>query len=192
MKIIFKILDNILNRGALWGAQIGVNVRLYGRIKAENPNNINIGDGSWIDGLIVVGPGKVVISKKCIIRDLFIETNTESALIFIGEGVYIGRHVHFICASRISIGQNALIAPKVILVDNDHEVISGALYKNTNLQSEPIDVGSNVWLAANVTVLKGVSIAENTIVGANSLVLKDISANKICAGNPLRVIRDVI
>lgn len=53
----------------------------------------------------------------------------------------------------------------------------------------PVNIGDNVWLGVNVTVLKGVTIGENTVMGAGSLVVKDIPANVIAAGNPCKVIK---
>ncbi len=55
----------------------------------------------------------------------------------------------------------------------------------------PIHIGENVWIGANVTVLPGGTIGDNAVIGANSLVTKDIPANTVAYGSPCKVIRDI-
>ena len=191
IQLLIKIFANALNRLNVFGMKLGKNVRLHGFVRIENPSNVSIGSGTWINGLTVVGPGKVMISENCIIRELFIETNNVDSLVVISEKVFIGRHSHFICAKKIEIGQNTLIAPRVTIIDNDHKITVGELYKDSALQSESIYIGQNVWLGTNVTVLKGVSIHDNSVIGASSLVLRNVPSNKICVGNPLTTLRDI-
>jgi acetyltransferase-like isoleucine patch superfamily enzyme len=191
MMFLLKLLNNICNRLLLLNAQIGSKVRLHGLVRIEKPENIIIKSRVWIHGLTVVGPGKVIISEDCIIRNLFIETVNESALVFIDSHVFIGNNSHFIANNKIDIGKNTLIAPRVMLIDNDHKIQSGAIYKHADIVGKPIKIGENVWLGANVTVLKGVSIFNNAVIGANSLVTKNVGENKICVGSPIVELREI-
>ena len=64
--------------------------------------------------------------------------------------------------------------------------------RNKGLEyAKPIKVGNNVWIGGNVTVLPGVSIGDNVVIGAGSVVTKDIPSNVIAVGNPCRVIKEI-
>jgi maltose O-acetyltransferase len=87
----------------------------------------------------------------------------------------------------VQIGNHVLLAPYVYIVDCDqHEVEPGRA-----LRKEQVIVGDNVWLGRNATVLPGVSIGSGSVIGANSVVTKDIPSNSFAAGVPARVIRQL-
>ncbi|MBS1573967.1 MAG: acyltransferase [Bacteroidetes bacterium] len=87
-------------------------------------------------------------------------------------------------AREIIIGNNVLCGANVVITDFDwHENIS-------KTGPEPVIIHDNVWLGLNCVVLKGVEIGENSIIGANSLVVKSIPANVIAGGNPCKVLRE--
>jgi acetyltransferase-like isoleucine patch superfamily enzyme len=112
-----------------------------------------------------------------------ISTHRPNAKIEIGKncgfsGASIG------AALEITIGNNVLCGANVVITDFDwHENIS-------NTGPAPVIIHDNVWLGLNCVVLKGVEIGENTIIGANSLVVKSIPANVIAGGNPCKVLRE--
>ena len=100
----------------------------------------------------------------------------------------IGNHVEMSGVSIVSnhsvnIGNNVLIGANCQIGDRDGH---SNRYKSS---SKPITIEDDVWLGMNVTVLKGVTIGEHSIIGANSVVTKDIPANCIAAGNPCKVIK---
>lgn len=68
---------------------------------------------------------------------------------------------------------------------NAKERITGAEW------AKPINVGNNVWFGGNVTVLAGVTIGDNTVIGAGSVVTKDIPSNVVAVGNPCKIIRKI-
>lgn len=91
--------------------------------------------------------------------------------------------------SPVYIGDHTFIAPGVCISCAGHAIHPDerAVY-NT---SKPIHIGKKVWIGANATILAGVHIGDNTIIGAGSVVTKDIPANVIAAGNPCRVLREI-
>ncbi|MCT4487553.1 sugar O-acetyltransferase [Levilactobacillus parabrevis] len=110
--------------------------------------------------------------------------------IHVGRDFYANYDVVMLDGGRITIGDYVLFGPKVGLYTSNH------LFDPTERQlggciAKPITIGNHCWLAANVSVMPGVTIGENTIVGANSVVTHDIPANVIAAGNPCRVLRPI-
>lgn len=93
---------------------------------------------------------------------------------------------------EIIVGDNVTIAQFVSILDHDHDYVvqnNELIMKGYN--TAPITIGSNVWIADKVTILKGVQIGSNVIIGANSLVTKNVPNNCIVAGNPVRVIKEI-
>ncbi|MCQ8879747.1 sugar O-acetyltransferase [Pseudoalteromonas shioyasakiensis] len=90
----------------------------------------------------------------------------------------------------ISIGDDCLIGPNVQLLAVSHAVSPTERLKKENFTT-PITIGNNVWIGAGVIVLAGVSIDDNAVVGAGSVVTKDIAANTVVAGNPAVKIKDI-
>lgn len=130
----------------------------------------------------------------------------------IGEGCYIepplrsnwgGKHVHFgknvyanfnltlVDDTYIYVGDNTLFAPNVILATAAHPILPELRDSNPYQFNAPIKIGKNCWLGAGVIVLPGVTIGDNTVIGAGSVVTKDIPPNVVAVGNPCRVMREI-
>ncbi len=86
----------------------------------------------------------------------------------------------------MQIGDGCQIGSYACLMDNDYHSVED---RNKPGESRPIVLGRNVWLGVRVIVLKGVTIGENAVIGAGSVVTKDIPADCVAAGVPARVIR---
>jgi maltose O-acetyltransferase len=110
--------------------------------------------------------------------------------IFIGDNVFINFNCTVIDGGNLSIGDNTLLGPNVQLLTIDHDVDPTLRLERHNYAKD-ICIGNNVWLAAGVTVLPGVSIGDNSVIGAASVVTKDVPANCLYAGNPARKIREL-
>ena len=106
----------------------------------------------------------------------------------IGENVFINFDCIFMDRGGIKIGDNVFIAPRVNLITENHGLNSNA---RRNLISKEIVIKNNVWIGTSATILQGVTIGENAIVGAGAVVTKDVPPNVIVVGNPARVIKEV-
>jgi len=115
-----------------------------------------------------------------------------------GSNVQVGDYVHIGAVESVEVGNDVLIASKVYISDHDHGTYSGDGFPvslPTELQSEklllvsPVHIGNNVWLGEGVCVLKGVSIGDNSIIGAASVVTKSIPPNSIAVGIPAKVVK---
>lgn len=110
--------------------------------------------------------------------------------LFLGDNVFINSNVTFIDAAPIHIGDHTMIAPGTVLTTVDHPK-SPAQRRDFTSFAAPISIGRDVWIGANCTVFPGVTIGDNVIVGANSVVNRDIPSNCVVAGAPVRMIREI-
>ena len=109
--------------------------------------------------------------------------------ISIGEGCYFNAGTTFIDDWKIEIGKNCLFGPNVTLCTTGHPISPN--HRMDGMYSFPIKIGDTCWIGANVIVLPGVTIGDNSVIGAGSVVTKDIPANVVAAGNPCRVLRQI-
>ncbi len=129
----------------------------------------------------------------------------------IGEGCYIepplhsnfgGHHVHFgkwvyanynltlVDDTHIYVGDHTMFGPNVVLATAGHPI--NAELRSKGLQyNMPIRIGRNCWLGAGVIVMPGVTIGDNVVIGAGSIVTKDIPSDVVAVGNPCKVLRPV-
>lgn len=155
-------------------------VRLQGYVwmrKIEIPRNyreIEIAAGVALDrGVVLLCAGE--------------ETGTIK--IRIGAGTYINRNTMLDASHQLEIGVNCAIGPGCYLTDHDHGIDPTLPPLSQPLINAPTRLGNEVWLGAHVVVLKGVTIGDRAVIGAGSVVTKDIPANAIAVGTPARVVR---
>jgi acetyltransferase-like isoleucine patch superfamily enzyme len=110
----------------------------------------------------------------------------ENAKLSINERSFITGKTNIICCKEITIGSDCAISWNVQIMDSDlHQI-------EDQPRSAAIHISDRVWIGTNVTILKGVKIGSDSIIGANSLVNKDIPSHCVAAGNPAKVIRSNI
>ena len=110
--------------------------------------------------------------------------------ITIGENFYTNHNVTILDGAKVTFGDNVFIAPNCVFSTAGHSIDSEQRAKGLEI-ARPITVGNNVWIGANVSVLPGVTIGNSSIIGAGSVVNKDIPEGVIAAGNPCKVIRKI-
>lgn len=115
----------------------------------------------------------------------------------IGRDVQLNDAVHIGAIEYVEIGAHTLIASRVFISDHNHgnyDVSNLKCYPDVPpidrpLVSKPVKIGCNVWIGEQVCILPGVTIGDGAIVGAGSIVTKDVPARSIVVGNPAKVIR---
>ena len=108
--------------------------------------------------------------------------------ITIGRRVFINAGCHFQDHGGVTLGDGCLIGHNVVFATLDHGTAPedrGAMYP------APIRLGKNVWVGSNSTILRGVTVGDNAIIAAGSVVTKDVAANTVVGGVPARHIRDI-
>lgn len=106
----------------------------------------------------------------------------------IGDSVYINFNCNFIDDGKITIGERTMFGAGVTIATVGHPLNPDM---REYMYTAPVTIGKNCWIGANATICPGVTIGDNSVVGAGSVVTKDIPANVIAAGNPCKVIREI-
>lgn len=164
--------------------------KIHFYVKPENRNYVHIGN-------------------KCLLNcDIYFESNKGSVLI--GDNVYIGE-AKIISRENVTIGNDVTMSWGITIYDhNSHsiywedrkrdneiqynEALRGTLVDDkdwSNVISEPVVIGDKVWIGFDTVVLKGVTIGEGAVVGARSVVTKDVDPYTVVAGNPARVVKRI-
>lgn len=108
----------------------------------------------------------------------------------IGNNFYANHNLVILDANKVEFGDNVFIAPNCGFYTATHP--TNAEERNKGLEyAKPIKIGNNVWIGGNVVVLPGVTIRDNTVIGAGSIVTRDIPSNVIAVGNPCKVIKNI-
>jgi lipopolysaccharide O-acetyltransferase len=120
----------------------------------------------------------------------------DAAQIEIGENVRLGDDVHIASIKKVIIEKDTLMASKIYISDHNHGIYSGMIQSNPfewinnrPLTQKDVRIGQNVWIGELVSILPGVTIGNNSIIGANSVVVKDIPDNSIAVGVPAKVVK---
>ncbi|EPH6501783.1 sugar O-acetyltransferase [Vibrio vulnificus] len=108
----------------------------------------------------------------------------------LGNNVYANFNLTLVDDTHIYIGNSVMIAPNVTIATAGHPV-DPELRRKVAQFNIPVHIKDNVWIGANSVVLPGVTIGENSVIGAGSVVTKDIPANVVAVGNPCRVLRPI-
>ncbi|WP_158904637.1 DapH/DapD/GlmU-related protein [Burkholderia sp. L27(2015)] len=184
------------------GAAQGYSVNSDGAVLAGY--SVEYRSGST-DDRVKIGKGSVLSCRIVLERSV--------GTVSVGHDTYIGGS-QIICADQIEIGNNVLVSWGCTIADHDSHsldwreraedvrkwregLLSGGLekaseFKNWDVvEKAPIRIEDKVWLGMNVTVLKGVTIGEGSVVAAGSIVTKDVPSWTLVAGNPARVIKEL-
>ena len=162
-----------------WFKTFGRNSLIAPGVRVLNGKYISVGDGvSFLSGCVIeTVPGNLP-------PDLII-----------GDGCSINEYTHITCAGKITIGENLLTGRFCLIADNSHgssfadDMNLAPLARKVRCTGE-IKIGKNVWLGDRVTILGGVSIGDGAVIGANSVVTKDIPAYSVAVGVPAKVVKN--
>ncbi|GAA1483936.1 sugar O-acetyltransferase [Brachybacterium fresconis] len=110
--------------------------------------------------------------------------------VVLGKRTFVNYRLTAADVATITIGDDCQIGPNVQLLTPIHPLEPGPRRDKLE-RAEPIIIGDNVWLGGGATVLPGVTIGENSVIGASAVVTRDVPANVVAVGNPARVIREL-
>lgn len=107
-----------------------------------------------------------------------------------GDYVYANYHLTCVDDTHIYVGDYTMIGPNVTIVTAGHPVLP-MLREKLYQYNLPVHIGRNCWIGASVTILPGVTIGDNSVIGAGSVVSRDIPANVVAFGSPCKVYREI-
>ena len=145
---------------------------LGGGVKLEIGRNARVRFGRWV----WIGHGTKIRCHEGEVR--------------IGDKTVLGQECTISAYQHVSIGEQCVVADRVMLIDFDHNVAEVERpIRVQGIYKRDVRVGNNVWIGYGAQILRGVSVGDNAIVGASAVVTKDVPANAVVAGAPARVIR---
>lgn len=134
--------------------------------------------------------------RGCRIEVFRLENSKESPKLIFGKNVQLNDYVHICVMDKVEIGDDVLMASHVYISDNSHGSYKGEADSSPEERPidreyavSPVEIGDRVWIGEGVMVLPGVKIGDGAIIGAHSLVNKDIPSGCIAVGNPARIIK---
>lgn len=163
-------------RDSINSAQMGVN----------NQENI-IQDGNW-NVFQIDSKGSLIVGSNVICRN-FENFHVSSGKLILHDGVFINNSCSFNCMERIEIGAGTMMGEGVRFYDHDH-VYTAEKIEKWQWTTAPIRVGRDCWIGSNVTILKGVTIGDDTVIGAGCLIRNDVPANSVVYQDRNLIIRE--
>ena len=145
------------------------------RVCTNHQENI-IQDGNW-NVFQIDSKASLIVGSNVICRN-FENFHVSSGKLILHDGVFINNSCSFNCMERIEIGSGTMMGEGVRFYDHDH-IYTAEKIEKWQWTTAPVRVGRDCWIGSNVTFLKGVTIGDNTIIGAGCLVRKDIPANSV-------------
>ena len=152
--------------------------------------------GNWLSmigsrcGIYIFKNGRITCAGRIIISDqvmLYARGHLS-----VGAGLNINKHSRIVARERIEIGDHVVIGQFVSILDHDHNyTFDGQSLSLSGYTTAPVKIGNNVWLADKCTVLKGVTIGDNVIAGAHTLINKDVPPNSVIGGVPFKILKSL-
>ncbi len=149
-------------------------------------NRLTFEDGDEIRRLFSDLTGREVDDQFRLIPPFY---TTCGRNISVGRNVFINQNCTLYDLAPVTIGDDVLIGPNVSLITDGHPVAPSQ--RTAYVVAKPIVIERGVWIAAGAIVIGGVTVGENSVVAAGSVVTKDVPANTLVGGNPARVIRSI-
>jgi acetyltransferase-like isoleucine patch superfamily enzyme len=184
-RVLISLIDSLLG----WNARLSGAVRLgrgatiaWRRLKRMSGNQLSVGEDSIIHADI--------------------DFEESGGKIQIGSRTFVGRS-HLVCYRSLTIGDDVIMSWGITVVDHDSHSIEWDKRRNDvldwgrgrkdwqHIAHAPVVVGNKAWIGFNVSILKGVTIGEGAVIGACSVVTRDIPPYSMAVGNPARVIRSL-
>lgn len=129
------------------------------------------------------------IGEECYIEPPFY-ANFGGAHVHLGRNVYMNFGTTMVDDTHIYVGSYTMFGPRVTVATAGHPILP-ELRETLYQYNMPVHIGRNCWIGAGAVILPGVSIGDNTVVGAGSVVNKDLPANVVAVGNPCKVLREI-
>ena len=170
--------DKLVSRVGEYLNEIRVGINLQEKI---------IQDGTW-NVFQINNKADLIVGSNVICRN-FENFHVSSGKLILHDGVFVNNSCSFNCMERIEIGVGTMMGEGVRFYDHDH-VYTAEKIEKWQWTTAPIRVGRDCWIGSNVTILKGVTIGDNTIIGAGCLIRNDVPANSVVYNDGNLVVKE--
>jgi acetyltransferase-like isoleucine patch superfamily enzyme len=149
-------------------------------------NRLAHDDADQVRALFGQLTGQAVDASFALIPPFYTESGVN---IRVGRNVFVNQNCTFYDLGGIDIGDEVMIGPNVSLITSGHPIEPSR--RRDGVVARPIVIGRNVWIAAGATIIGGVTVGDNSVVAAGSVVTRDVPPDTLVAGNPARVVRSI-
>lgn len=149
-------------------------------------NRLTFNDADEVRALFSELIGKVVEDSFLLIPPFY---TTGGADITVGRNVFVNQNCTFYDLGGIDIADDVMIGPNVSIITSGHPIAPSQ--RRAGVIAKPVVIEKNVWIAAGAIVIGGVTVGENSVVAAGSVVTRDVPPNSLVGGNPARIIRSI-
>ena len=170
--------DKLVSRVREYLNEVRVGINLQEKI---------IQDGTW-NVFQINNKADLIVGRNVICRNFEI-FHVSSGKLILHDGVFVNNSCSFNCMERIEVGNGTMMGEGVRFYDHDH-VYTAEKIEKWQWSTAPIRVGRDCWIGSNVTILKGVTIGDNTIIGAGCLIRNDIPANSVVYNDGNLVVKE--
>ena len=170
--------DKLVSRVREYLNEVRVGINLQEKI---------IQDGTWTV-FQINNKADLIVGSNVICRNFEI-FHVSSGKLILHDGVFVNNSCSFNCMERIEVGNGTMMGEGVRFYDHDH-VYTAEKIEKWQWTTAPIRVGRDCWIGSNVTILKGVTIGDNTIIGAGCLIRNDIPANSVVYNDGNLVVKE--
>ena len=167
--------------------------------KLGGPQNLSIHPSAQLAGLAHISIGRNFLAGEHLRMEAITRYGSEhyTPRIVIKDNVAMNDFVHIAAVNLVEIGNNVLMASKIYISDHNHGTYSGEVQSDpetapgsrTITADKPVIIEDNVWIGEFVSILPGITIGRGSIIGANSVVSRDIPPHSIAVGTPARVVK---
>jgi acetyltransferase-like isoleucine patch superfamily enzyme len=175
----------IIPRGTPESATMSANIKRAMTITAIL-NRLTFNDADEVRALFSDLIGRRVDDSFLLIPPFYTSGGLD---ITVGRNVFINQNCTFYDLGGIDIADDVMIGPNVSIITSGHPLEPS--HRRAFVVAKPIAIGRNVWVAAGATIIGGVTVGENAVVAAASVVTRDVPANVLVGGNPARIIRSI-
>lgn len=170
--------DKLVSRVREYLNEVRVGINLQEKI---------IQDGTW-NVFQINNKADLIVGSNVICRNFEI-FHVSSGKLILHDGVFVNNSCSFNCMERIEVGNGTMMGEGVRFYDHDH-VYTAEKIEKWQWTTAPIRVGRDCWIGSNVTILKGVTIGDNTIIGAGCLIRNDVPANSVVYNDGNLVVKE--
>lgn len=173
-------------------ASFGKSIKIFPPLLLKGTRNIQLGNSVVIEqfaGLTLNKNGRIIIGNECEIR-CFSRLEAHNGFIFLGERTSVNPYTLLSGFGGLTIGNDVRIASHCVILTSTHDFSSTDLtIREQGIISKPTQIEDNVWIGTGCTILGGIKIGCNSIIGAGTIVTHDVPCNSIFLGIPGKVIK---
>lgn len=163
--------------------------RVFGSIKKDESALLEVGPDARVDGIEIHGRGTLRVGARVEIKNLYVDFGLSGGELVLEDDVFLAYGAKCIVFGAMRIGRGSIFGPEVLLVDTVHRFGRGVCLRTSGVDVANVSVGANCWIGGRVSIMPGVCIEDDVVIGAGSVVTKSCPSRHVYGGVPARKIK---